>query len=139
MKVLQSSTLRSNTLIRVGFYIFIMLDMRGKLWNIYRVADLNNFNYKKQTTFPRYGRVLSRYLVESFTEAVTLKATFLLKSDYQGIENNDPPIQIKVEDVQFSQPRLVYEGNYFYEPIENLDVDDFFHFHRHFAFSIRLW
>ncbi len=84
--------------------------MKGKMWSIYRVSDLNNFNYKKPTTFPRYGRILSRHLVESFTEAVTLKATFMVKPDIQGFEAEDPPVHIKVEDVQLAQPRLVYEG-----------------------------
>lgn len=81
------------------------------MWSVYRVSDLNDFNYKKPTTFPRYGRILSRYLVESFTnEAVTLKATFVLKPDIQEFEAEDPPVHIKVEDVQLAQPRLVYEG-----------------------------
>lgn len=87
-----------------------LTDMKGKMWNVYRVADLNNFNYSKPNTFPRYGRILSRYLVDSFTEAVTLKATFTLKPDIQGFEGEDPPVHIKIEDVQLENPRLVYEG-----------------------------
>lgn len=89
------------------------------MWNIYRVADLNNFNYKKPTTFPRYGRILSRYLVDSFTEAVTLKATFVLKPDIPGFDAEDPPVHIKIEDVQLSQPRLVYEGKWFFYQLKN--------------------
>lgn len=84
--------------------------MKGKTWNVYRVSDLNNFDYNKPNTFPRYGRILSRYLVDSFTEAVTLKATFLLKPDIQGFEGEDPPVYIKIEDVQFDKPRIAYEG-----------------------------
>ena len=80
------------------------------MWNVYRVSDLNNFNYSKPNTFPRYGRILSRYLVDSFTEAVTLKATFTLKPDIQGFEGEDPPVLIRIEDVQLEKPRLVYEG-----------------------------
>lgn len=90
------------------------LEMKGKMWNIYRVTDLNNFNYKKNT-LSRYGRILSRSLVESFTaEAITLNATFIQKSDIHGIESQDPPVHITVEDVQFSEPRLVYEGVCFF-------------------------
>lgn len=85
-------------------------DMKGKMWTIYRVADLNNFDNKKSATFSRYGRILSRYLVESFTEGVTLKATFVLKPDIQEFDAEDPPVHIKVEDVQLSQPKTVYEG-----------------------------
>lgn len=85
-------------------------DMKGKMWNVYRVSDLNNFNYTKPTTFPRYGRILSRYLVDSFSEAVTLKATLVLKPELQGFEGDDPPVYIKIEDVQLDEPRIVYEG-----------------------------
>lgn len=85
--------------------------MKGKLWNIYRVSDLNNFDYSRPNTFPRYSRLLSRHLVESFVEtAITLKATLISKPDIQGLEGDDPPVYIKVEDVQFEQPRLIYEG-----------------------------
>lgn len=77
------------------------------------MGDLNNFNYKNPHTFPRYGRILSRYLVESFTQPVTLKASFWVKPDIQGFEAEHPPVYIKVEDVQLSQPKLVYEGDIF--------------------------
>ena len=80
------------------------------MWNVYRVSDLNNFNYTKPTTFPRYGRILSRYLVDSFSEAVTMKATLVLKPELQGFEGEDPPVYIKIEDTQLDKPRLVYEG-----------------------------
>lgn len=83
------------------------------MWNIYRVTDLNNFNYTKPTTFPRYGRILSRNLVESFTEAVTLKATFILKPELHGFEGEDPPVYIKIENVQLAEPKIVYEGIFF--------------------------
>ena len=89
---------------------FRFADMKGKMWNVYRVSDLNNFNYTKPTTFPRYGRILSRYLVDSFSEAVTLKATLVLKPELQGFEGDDPPVYIKIEDVQLDEPRIVYEG-----------------------------
>ncbi len=85
--------------------------MKGKLWNIYRVSDLNNFDYSRPSTFTRYGRLLSRRLVESFVEtAITLKATLTSKPDIQGLEGEDPPVYIKVEDVQFEEPRVIYEG-----------------------------
>jgi hypothetical protein len=81
------------------------------MWSVYRVSDLNSFDHTKPTTFPRYGRILSRYLVSSFsTQAVTLQAKFVLKPDIQGFDQEDLPVHIKVEDVQLSQPRLVYEG-----------------------------
>ena len=73
--------------------------MRGKLWNVYRVSQLNNFYYDRPTTLPRYGRILSRHLVESFSEAVTLKASFILMPDIQGFVGLDPTLHIKIEDV----------------------------------------
>ena len=84
------------------------------MWSIYRVSDLYNFDNTKPDTFPRYGRILSRYLVSSFTQAVTLQAKFLLKPDIQGFESEDPPVRITVEDVQLSKPSLVYEGKLVY-------------------------
>lgn len=80
------------------------------MWSIYRVADLNNFNHQKPDTFPRYGRILSRYLVHSFTQAVTLQAKFVAKPEFEGLEGEHPPVHIKVEDIQLNNPRLVYEG-----------------------------
>ena len=85
-------------------------DMTKKLWTVYRISHLYNFNYSKPTTFPRYGRILSRHLVDSFTESVTLKATFVLMPDVQGFDVGDPPVHIRIEDYQLAQPRLVYEG-----------------------------
>ncbi|KAI9561925.1 hypothetical protein GHT06_012887 [Daphnia sinensis] len=85
-------------------------DLKQKMWSIYRVADLNNFDYQKPGTFPRYGRILSRYLVHSFTQPVTLQAKFLEKLDFKGFEGESPPVHIKVEDIQLNSPRLVYEG-----------------------------
>ncbi|EFX84777.1 hypothetical protein DAPPUDRAFT_222696 [Daphnia pulex] len=85
-------------------------DLKQKMWSVYRLSDLNSFDNTKPTTFPRYERILSRYLVNSFTQAVTLQAKFKLKHDIQGFDQEDLPVHIKVEDVQLSQPRLVYEG-----------------------------
>lgn len=85
-------------------------DLRGKSWNVYRVSHLLNFEYQKPKSFSRYGRILSRYLVDSFTEAVVLKASFSLLPNLKEFQGGDPPVQIKIEDVQLDQPRLVYEG-----------------------------
>ena len=30
--------------------------------------------------------------------------------DIQGFDSGDPPVHIRIEDVQLAQPRLVYEG-----------------------------
>jgi hypothetical protein len=92
-------------------FLIFFPDLKRKMWSVYRVSDLNSFDHTKPTTFPRYGRILSRYLVSSFsTQAVTLQAKFVLKPDIQGFDQEDLPVHIKVEDVQLSQPRLVYEG-----------------------------
>lgn len=85
-------------------------DLKQKMWSIYRVADLDKFNYQNPGTFPRYGRILSRYLVHSFTQPVTLQAKFLEKPDLKGFESENTPVHIKVEDIQLNNPRLVYEG-----------------------------
>ena len=103
---------QSSVTLNLIIIISLYLDMKGKLWSVFRVSDLNNFHYNRPTTFARYGRLLSRHLVESFTEAVTLKATFMIKPDIQGLEAEDPPVYIKVEDIQLTQPKLVYEGTH---------------------------
>ena len=72
-----------------------------------------NFEYEKPRSFDRYGRILSRYLVESFSQAVILKATFAILPDIKGFQGEDPPVLIRIEDRQLETPRLVYEGNIF--------------------------
>jgi hypothetical protein len=75
--------------------------------------------------------------VDSFSQAVVLKANFSLLPDLNGFEGQDPPVQIRIEDVQLEQPRLVYEGIVLTGNSVVPHYEQFDYFSRHSSFSIQ--